>query len=57
MKDDSENIRVKWIRIRARGLKLDSLLTFIVAYLFPYDKVAAKYGRLQISCLQQFISY
>lgn len=57
MKDNSENIRVKGIRIRARGLKQDSLLTFIFAYLFPHDTSPEKYDRLQISCLQQFISY
>jgi hypothetical protein len=57
MKDNSENIRAKVIRIRARGLKQDSLLTFIVAYLFPHDTPPAKYGRLQISCFRQFMSY
>jgi hypothetical protein len=57
MKDNSENIRVKEVRIRARGLKQTSLLTFIVAYLFSHDTPAVKYGRLQICYLQQFVSY
>jgi len=57
MKDNSENIRVKGIRIRARALKQTSPLTFVVAYLFPHNTPAVKYGRLQISCLHQFVSY